>query len=676
MSIIDPQIQTALQAANEKAAKGGVEAYKEFQPSVYTPSKEEAEARAEIVKCFTLGYTTMYYPRVEFNDLSTIARDQIDFLAFNTYQPNNGDPLPGDSVNSWKSNAVRPVERNKVISTAGHAAGRLGFLKQSAISPGSEVQEDGAQVMNNLLDYVRANYFDDLFFLNAVLQAEVAPAVIIHEEYRQTYKKVVKETKKNGKYTTESVIDEEMSGFLPTVVPVDQFYIENFFEADIQKQAWLIWRRVQSHDLLEQKYGHLPNWKHVMPSMHLTYNDANQGFYYVYDPNMRQYMGEEIIFWKRATNRHPALRLVMVNGILLSEPDAPNPREDGKYPFAKSGYETIRVPCFYYKSLVFKVSHDANIVNSLYPMIIDGTYLDLMQPMVATGAEIIGSEVIVPGMVTTLSSADAQLRPIRAATNLNSGMAAMQEVEKSLSQTSDVEVVPQGRASQMTAYEISVREQQRDEALGPFRTMLLSLSAQLTELVRGDILQYLTVADADQITDKPELVYKSFLTHSNSPGGSKYSKVKFETGFGTDELEESYKTLEEQGGVDSDMTLLRADPEALRKMKFTSMLSTDALRPRSEQASRMFDLETYDRAIANPIIDQTEATKAFLLATNEKSARNPDKFISKVAGQAGMGGPLAGLMGAMGQGSPMGQPQGQPQGMPQAAPANQMSKAV
>src|SRR5258708_35800263 len=110
-------------------------------------------------------------------------------------------------------------------------------------------------------------------------------------------------------------------------------YIEKFFEQDIQKQSWLIWRRVQSYAYLDTKYKDFPNWKHVRPGMQIMYNDMNAGFYYVYDPNMRPYMAEEIIYWNRGMD----LRLVFVNGVMLSDYDNPNPRNDKLYPFVKFG---------------------------------------------------------------------------------------------------------------------------------------------------------------------------------------------------------------------------------------------------------------------------------------------------------------------------------------------------
>jgi Bacteriophage head to tail connecting protein len=623
MSIIDPTLTF------NKTERGTIT----DEPANIALTDADKEMRQDVISKFALGYTTMYTPRTEFNDLSTIARDQTDFLAWNTYQPNNGDPNDGDQINGWRSNAIRPIERNKAVSIAAHASSHLLFPEIEANNQSSDAQEDAAKVMRSLIEWVGEKNGYAFTALKAIIQALVAPASILHREYTQVYRPV-KRDKVNGEYTKEMILDETLSGFIDTIVPVDQFFIENFFEQDVQKQGWLIWRRAQDHRQMRAKYGHLPNWKYVKPGMQLLYNDANQTFYWVYDPNMRRFMDEEVLYYEKERD----LFLVYVNGIPMTEADNANPRYDKLYPFCKFGYEFIRNNCFYYKSLVFKVSHDANIINTLYPIIIDGSYLNVMPPFINIGGEIIGSDVIVPGGVTTLSSPNAQLNPIKMATDLKSGIDAMFKVEESINETSEIGQETNQGQGQMTAYEVSKRDEERQQQLGLFLQMIASFVYQYAKLGIGDILQHLTIADADQITDESDLVYKSFLIKiKESAGQSKYRKIMFDgtTGETNDALKESYKTLKMQGGMNSETELLRVHPENLQEVNFSIIVTPDVLSPRSSEIQRLFDLETYDRAIANPIADQEEIFKTFLLSTNPKSDRNQDKFISKNPGQGG-----------------------------------------
>jgi hypothetical protein len=632
-------------------------------PSSYNPTEEERLMRQMVIFHFALGYTNMYRPRVEFNDLSTIGRDQTDFLAWNTYQPNNGDPYAGDLIGGWQSNAVRPIERNKAISIAAHATARVLFPRVFAFDSASDYQEDAAKVIEDLMEWCAEKYDYAYTALQAVIQALVSPAAIIHTEYAEVYREVKREKQADGKWRKEKILDETMSGFRDTVVRTDQFFIENFYEPDIQKQGWLIWRRVQDHRLMKEKYGHLENFKYVKPGMQALFNDANQGFYYVYDPNMRQYQDEEVLYWNKSMDCF----LVLVNGILVTPADNPNPRWDKQYPFAKFGYEIIDSTCFYFKSLVFKISHDAAIINTLYPMIIDGTYLNVMPPFLNTGDEIITSNVIVPGQVTTLSSPNAQLTPIKMGTDLKSGFEAMNKVEESINQTSEQPIAQQGGGT--TAYEISKIEQEKQVQLGLFVQMIGSFIKQFGRLRLNDILQHLTVAQADSITDNPQLVYKTFiLNNKDKSSKAKHKKIKLDDGLSDepmsndDKMDQSYKTLEKQGGDQSETELLRVNPRLIRELQYMIVVSPDVLNPRSEDVERAYMLEAYDRAIQNPTLDQDMVTRDFLLMAYPRSAKDPDKYLKSKQG----GGPMAQLVGSAVGGQPMPQMGGQP---PQGAPA-------
>ena len=602
------------------------------QLSAYNPDAKTVLVRGMIINHFQQGNVTMYKPRVELNDLSVINRAMVDQMAFNTYQPNNGQAPDGDEVNAWKSRAVRPIVRNKCISIAAHATARLIFPKVFAYNQQSDADEDAAQVMEDLMEWSADQSDYPVTSLYATLAALVNPASIVYSEYAEVYRKVKRERQADGAYRTEEVLDETLSGFQDQVIPVDQLYIENFYEPDIQKQGWLMWRRVMDYELLKEKYGHLDNFQYVKPGVQLLYNDANQSFYQVYDTYMRPNMGEEIIYWNRGMD----LKITLVNGVMLCDPENPNPRNDKLYPFVKFGYELINDRCFYYKSLAFKVSHDANIINTLYPMIIDGTYLNLMPPMVVSGSEAIGADVIVPGAVTTLSSPDAKLSPIGISQNLQAGMNTLFKVDESLNQSSDIPPVPQNRRGQETAYEISVREQERNMILGMFIQMISSYVKSFGKLRIGDFVQYLTIPEVGEITDNPELVYKSFLLHNKQSNGKKVTrKIMFDTTLPTkpiteeEKLKLSYDTLKKQGGHDSKTELYRVNPELIRKLKYLVMLSPDVLNPMSEEVELAFTLEAYDKAVANPLLDQETVTKKLLLGSYRATRGNVDEFFKK-----------------------------------------------
>lgn len=620
-----------------------------------------------------LGDVTQKTPRAEFNDLSVLSRLQVDKMAFNVYQPNNGDGFPGDEINNWKSRAIRPITRNKIISIAAHSTAKYLFPKIFAYDQANEEQKDAAQVMSDLMEWAaeRSNYAKTS--LHAIITALFSPASIIYTEYAEATR-TIRKKQEDGTWKEEQIEDEVYSGFQDKVVPVDELYIENFYEEDIQKQGWLIWRRVLSFNSVQTKYqAKYPEFKYVKPGVQLILSDANQTFYQVYDSSMRKDMCEEIIFYHRGLD----LKLISVNGVLLTDPDNPNPREDKAYPFTKFGYELIdEGRCFYYKSLAFKIQSDDRIINTLWPIMIDGAYLNVMPPMVNRGGEMIASDVIVPGAVTTLSSPDAKLEAIQTSTSqgLNVAMNTMQQLEQSVSESTLPSILegglPGGKRS--SAYGMSIIEKNAETILGLFVQMIAEYVKQFGKLRLGDIMQYMTIAETNEIEGNTELVYKTFfLPNKMADGKTKTRKLSFDLTLPTgkvskaDILKHSYATKEKE----SDHTqLYRIAPDLFRKLKYWVTCNAQTVSPMSEDVEKQYNLEAYDRLIANPKADQEQVLKDFLLGSYTMSKKDPEKYMVKEDPNAMPGG-LPGMPGmpptfpGIQQNMP-GQQQGQPAKLP------------
>ena len=624
----------------EQESKNGVLVPKGTQ-SNYQPYEKEKTRRSEILHDFTWGHVTMYKPRREFNDLSVISRLTVDKMSFNTYQPNDGDALEADVTNSWKSRAMKPVIRNKVMSIAAHATARLLFPKIFAYNKEDEEEEDAAIVLESLQEWAadKSNYAKTSLY--AIITALWSPSSIVYTDYCETYREVKR--LEDGKIVKEMMLDEELSGFNDEVVPRDELYIENWYEPNIQRQGWLIRRRVQSYSLLRAKYERkYENFKYVKPGVQVVYNDANQMFYEVYDSNMRHEMCEEITYWRKSDD----VKIIMVNGVMLTDPDNPNPRNDKMYPFDKFVYSNFdEGRAFDGKSLVFHMTPEAKIVNTLYPMIIDGTYLSIMPPMVNIGGEVIASDVIIPGAVTTLTDPNSDLKPFSIGQNyqgLIAGQNALKTVEDGLN-SSSVEPVTQG-ASQpgdTTAYEIQKMEQNAATILGLFVQMISDHVRSFGKLRLGDILQYLTIGEVQKITGKSdgELVYKTFYLY-NKGENSSTRKIKFDKDLPEgmiskeDKLNKSFEVLKEQGGLDSKIELYKVNPALIRCLKYMVTVNADIMNPMSEELERAFALEEYDRMIMNPNIDPEESAK-FLLTVYPKTKKNPQKYMVKPQTQPG-----------------------------------------
>jgi hypothetical protein len=628
MSIIDDALKAELLkiAKPLEATNSGVPL-----PSEYAPDEDERKILSIILDSFRWSDIILRKPRREWNDLSTLTRMMVDQMTFNTYQPNNGQAPEGDLINSWKSHAMKPVARNKVISVAAHVTAKLMFPKIFASDTSSEVQHESATVMRELVEWASNQNDYSRNTLSAVINACVNPASFVHEEYAIAKRTIKTEKGSDNKWITKDIIDEDNSGFRLTQVPVDELFVANFYEPDIQRQNYLIWRRVQGYDIMAAKYSKRPNFKYVSPGVQILYNNANSSFYEVYDSNLQGTLCEEIIFYSKSLD----LQIAVVNGVMMDTFDNPNPRIDKLYPFIGFGYEPFdEGRSIYHKSLVFKMQPDSDIITSLYQMVIDGTYLSVMPPLLVAGEQTIGADVIVPGLVTTTTDPNSAIVPIRAAQDIATGLSLLNKVEESVSETSlqDIDF-----SHKQTAYVMSAQLTQQNILIGPFTEMLKYYVEQYGRLVIGDIKQYLTIPDVDKIIDSGELIYKTFINH----GKGKTKKINFSNDLSDNELSDeeqlkhSFDVLEKQGGQKSNVSLYDVNPVMFNNLKFECVVDPDVLNPMSDDLEKAMGLEVFDQSIqgaqAGVSVNLDEVFKDFVLQNYPKSNLDVDKYMKDAA---------------------------------------------
>ena len=637
MSIIQDKIEPKTGRYVSDSAKVIKADPKKDKMSLYNPTQEERDCINSFLKDFRQGWQTMHLPRPEFSDLSLYQRHIVDMLAFNTYQENNGNPMMEDRLGGWKSNAIRPVIRNKAISIAAHMTARQLVPKVFAYNDANDEQVDSARVMSYLIDWAReqANYPHQALY--RTIAALYSPISWGYSEYLEVYRSVKDGKDKDGKWVYKDVLDEDESGFKHLPVSTDQVYFSNFYEREVQKQDFIIYRRIISYDKFKAKYpvSKYPNAVHVFPGIHVVMDDANRGFFNVYDPHMRGEMVEEVIRWRKSTDS----REVMVNGVFLSEAGEQNPRIDHQYPWDAFYYLPINERCLAGKSLVFAMQSDATIINTLYQLFIDGTILNQMPPVITTGSDKVGIDVMVPGLNLAFAESDVKINPIRVGDSgtLQATMNTLEKVEQSISESSQSST-QQGQpqlTGTSTAYEISRIEQNAATVLGlSLKFMANSHVVPYGKLLLSDILQYMTIPDAEKITEDSGLIYKTF--YAKEPGNTgKQNKIEFDANMPDtmteeDKMEMSFKLLEAQGGIKSDTTFWSVNPSLFRNHKYSFTIDSDVLNPRSAELTRAFDLETYDRAINSPVADQEKLFVSLLMGSNPKTAKDPKAYVKQV----------------------------------------------
>lgn len=625
----------------------------------FQPSQEVKGRTAQVMRDFQLANVIRNKPYAEFNFNSLLQRITLDQTSWNQYP---GEPSQ-DPLESWKSLAFRPIVRNKIVSIAAHLTSAAIYPKIYAQNEDEQEDRDAATVMEDLLEYTCDQSKYTKTFLYSVIAAMVNPAAYIHTEFREIFRNV-KKIQPDGSWVQERILDEQLSGFKDTMVPVDELWISNIYIHDIQEQPYLIWRRVINYSAAKQKYDGVENFKFVKPGIQFIYSNLYNLFYQQWDESLRGELVEEVIYY----NRTGDLELRFVNGIIMDDVDQPNKRNDKCYPFVKGGYELFDDGrFFYYMSAAFKMANDESIVNTAYRMLVDGTYLQMMPPAVVFGNESIGTSVIAPGAITTIDNTtnpNAAFQTIQTNNNLQAGMQLIEKVESSINESStDTSNL---NNPNMTAYQANLIQSNAKQLLGLFAQMVSFMVEDYGRLRIGDILQHMTVGDVSEIITGPDMLkFKSVLLPNKTiDGKNKTRKIQFDMNLPKGQMKKS-KLMEMSRGIADEqqklgdkVQLYKVNPESFRKMKFKCVMGSESVNPKSDALMKAMNLEEYDRAIANPLIAQSPSnmeavTRDLLFGSYDRTKDDPDRYLTPAtpppqAGPPGMP-PQGGPPGAMPQ---------------------------
>lgn len=589
-------------------------------PSLFQATEKEKEIISTVQSDWQAGIQVQTLTRREFNDRSILQEIDVNQKAFNSYVP----PKSDDPDESWKAQTVRPVTRNKLISIAAHVTATM--LYPGVFARNQEDDEDttSAEVMKDLMEYVIDNSDYSKEFIAAVIQMLIDPYMIVSEEFAEVMRKV-KELKADGTWEKKEIVDEILSGFIFNVIPAKEILFPNFYESNIQKQRFIIRNKYIDFKEAKQMYGDHKNYVHVKPGVRTVFDLESSTFYDVVDDIMEGYMVNEVTYYNRAED----LEVTFCNGIPVTDPEQPLRRRDKKYPFAKGGYEPLgNGKSFCYKSAANKLGSDQDVVDALYNLILDGSFLSIMPPMALYGSESVDSSVTVPGSVTAFRDKDTKMESLAPRSDLRAGLEAIGLVERSMSEsTQDASMAGLSTGGgRQTAREVMLLDANARTALGLFGKSIRFLVEDLGDLIIGDIIQHMTVAEVVELTG--EMKYKTFVMSDKKMDGKKVTKnIMFANPSDFENPDLEWDLLAKEGGPEGKKKIYMVNPELYRTIKFKTKVSADDMTPPNKALEKALSLEAYDRAIQNPVADQELVTRDFLF--DVYAPGEGDKYIKK-----------------------------------------------
>lgn len=518
-----------------------------------------------------------------------------------------------DPRDSWRSDVIRPLTRNKVRSIASHVASAILFPAFDAQNMNDEDDRALAQVMEDAVEWALTQDDYEEKFIDVVIDLLVYPACFVKQGYYEV-KKQVKELTANGDYTKKEVVDTLLSGFRLNIVPVEDIYIANPYEANLQKQPYIAHHKIISYEDAELKYGNSPNFSYVRAGNRVCLSSEHELFFEKSLDELSSSMVEEVTYY----NRNDDVEIVLVGGIPMTEdPDRPMQRVDKLYPFAVSGFERISSRFFYYRSLVMNLKGLQDEIDIMHRMVIDGTLLKMMPSYAYYGEESIDNSIMVPGAIVPMTDETSKIEPISQGLDINAGFNLLAKLEAEASESSASEFLTgMPLTKEMTKFEIIKLEENAATKLGLFGKRVAFLVRDIGRLTASCVLQHMPISEMIETQDgQTTLKLHSLLLPNKEVNGQTLPRtVEFrqDTAMLEEDLQkEQYNILSKEmskepqkaGKINLSRSIYYVNVNLFKRARYMAKVE-----PR--QSGRIIDMmkreRYYDRAVQNPMSDKAE----------------------------------------------------------------------
>lgn len=565
--------------------------------SEYQPNELILAREVDVKRDYKIAQNYIDETWEEFNDATLYDRAGKDQWMFNGNTP----PTSGDPSEYWKANTVNPMVRNRCISIMAHLIQAYLYPSIIAQNEQSEEDKDASLVFGDLVEWAleQADYTKKMMGMLYAFISE--PIVVVKVDYVDATR-TIKEKQDDGSYKEKEIPDTEFGGFQLDIIPYDEIYFGNVHETDIQKQPFIITRRILDYSQAEMKYGKEENWGYVKPGVMTFLAEHDTTFYEKDDEDLTDTKVYEDVYY----NRFADLELVYLNGILVhNDPDRPMQRADKLYPMAETGYEMIHNRFIYKKSLVSKLASTQIDLNDLWNAVKDMARYQATPATFSYGFEEMDSSVVIPGMNTNTQSKEAGIVPINNGSDINGALRVIQMLEGAQNEGSQSPrqsgIVESG---QQTKYEIQRLEANAQTVLGLSGEMLGHLVRQIGELMLGLVIQHIPMTEVSQITDEDaEVKMIPIIIPDRQVGGKKMArKIEFTDNMPVNDKQEeamAFEMLDEESF--KEMSIIKVNPMIMEKMKFLVKVEPTF----TDRASKLAkNINLYDRMLANPLAQQ------------------------------------------------------------------------
>lgn len=635
--------------------------------NVYQPSDKEMEVISAIWTKWLRARAQREQQYRHFNDrsLREYVSDSVD--RWNGYVPPRQDPAA-----DWGAKVFDNVTRNKVISIMAQVTAEQTKAEFFATLDGDEGDRRAAELMKHLHDYTWYKNKDDEQQFYTVLEANVKGTAVGYEGYkldRRTIKEIDNYNPDTGEISFHESTIEDYNDVYGEIIPLLDFYPGNIFVRDMQKQPYVIWRTVMDWDVFQAEFEHYDNAKNVLPASSMTMNQAAGEATQMTREDRSMIMNETYVSQNLLPNQVEVLRYfdkwndefhITANNTLLTKTTSPLPWDHKNYPFWKTVYEPFETAFFYGKSLPDKLKYDQDVLNSLYEMMLDQSYLSINPPILTQGVEGIRDEFLYPGRRIQVEDV-TQTREMNISAPGNAHFQMIQMVKTNIDKSSYDNALSGLSGTRITAFQVGIAKEQAQKILAVFlRTLEWGVRDKMDLRIKNILQFYRLPMKIAKIAGEDKVQYRQIILQNSilADGTKGKQVVNIVNGPGDLPTQQSLND-KELGHLNrgENVALSYVTTEMLKSIDLTFRIIPNSSLQMSEALKRALELDYQQKAnlLYGDLLNRDEAFREF----NEAFDKDPMKMTNQ--GQSMM---QPGQPGQPGQAPPSAPPGANPGAVP------------
>lgn len=663
---------------------------KKLSPSQYQPPKPISTLFNRCQQDYGTAWQLQHRPFEEFDGVSLLDRARLDQQTFGAFV--GAEYVPKSKA--WRWRGRKQNARNKLIAIAAHVVGAALIPTVFATDDQNDESRECAAAMRIMLTehLRRAGY--DVKFLYALISALVNPACFMQVEFVEKMQ-TVKVRLAGGEIKVKQAIDELMSGLNLNIVPIDELMLGDFFTFNMQAQPFLVRIRRISYDVARGVYagryfdkapeglsdamkgkvtedGTIDRFDFVEAGRTRIFaaTQENQTLYDVDWTEADGNMVQEATFYYRGED----LQLTWVGGVFMGNFDPENPddvyntnpfmhrrmtlvgEEWGSmpvYPYTKTGFEPLDpgMRFAYYKSGAFKEFWDDATLNMTHRLLVDGMHLDVLKPLLVSGAAKYDGNVIAPSAVASLPK-DAVVQPYNLGPNLAAAMNVLVQQQKDIEDSTIANVMQGQLGTKQTATAVIEAVANAKKMMGVFGTLLVAFVNDVGELAIDCIIQNTTVGELhEQLPGALGLKFNTMLVRARDKNKEVTHKIVMTDKYmgkkmTPAQVREREWDLWEQGGGDAkDATKIwEINPRLFARRRYSCFVDAEEIMDRSTGADKLKKdkaLAVLTSPLVAPFTDREAVVNDF--AIEPYGGNDPERYKSKgdpnaMMSSMGMGG--------------------------------------